>query len=301
MGYRSKNAILLVSAPHGSPDVNVDAGLATGTGAAHPPGVTIPGSGQAVKALVIQSRDLHPGWRAAGFANLLGAPVDTDVFVGAGPAAGVGTANPASVTTPGGTSAAAGRATGTGTAYPTTITTSGGTNAAAGNASATGVANPATVVAPNATAGRATGTGAAYQPVVTTPSSANATAGRATGVGAALGPSGSSAGVFTHVTVTRDYDLGDGSAPTGTVYFTPSDWLVNNGVTVPAAPVAAPLNVAGAISIDLVANTDSATAPAGSYYTVREEIFGQPSRSYRVRVPHDQGSAIDLSTLPVLT
>lgn len=106
--------------------------------------------------------------------------------------------------------------------------------------------------------------------------------------------------MFTQVTVTRDYDLATGAAPTGTVYFTPSVWLVNT-VTVPAAEVAVALNVAGAISVDLFANTDPATAPAGSYYTVREVIVGQPQRSYRVRVPHDAGSTIDLSTLPVLS
>lgn len=106
--------------------------------------------------------------------------------------------------------------------------------------------------------------------------------------------------MFTQVTVTRDYDLATGAAPTGTVYFTLSTWLVNT-VTVPPVVVAAPLNEAGQISINLFANTDPATVPANSYYTVREQILGQPQRSYRVRIPHDAGSSLDLSTLPVLT
>jgi hypothetical protein len=105
---------------------------------------------------------------------------------------------------------------------------------------------------------------------------------------------------FTQVTVTRDYDLATGDAPTGTVYFTPSDWLVNE-VTVAPVAVAAPLNVAGQITIDLFANSDPATVPADSNYLVREVIVGQPTRSYRVVIPHDAGSSLDLSTLSVLS
>lgn len=106
--------------------------------------------------------------------------------------------------------------------------------------------------------------------------------------------------MFTQVTVTRDYDLATGAAPSGVVYFTPSAWLVN-GVTVPPVAVAAALDTVGQITVDLFANTDPATAPAGSYYTVREVIVGQPTRTYRVVIPHNAGSTIDLSTLPVLT
>lgn len=102
---------------------------------------------------------------------------------------------------------------------------------------------------------------------------------------------------FTYVTVTRDYDLADGLEPNGGVYFTPSTALTNSGTVVVAAPVYAPLNEDGQISISLVANTDPATTPAGSAYTVREEIADQPPRTYPVTVPHNAGSPIDLSTL----
>lgn len=108
------------------------------------------------------------------------------------------------------------------------------------------------------------------------------------------------AGSFTHITVTRDYDLATGDAPTGVVYFTLSAWLVNNLVTVVPAPAPAALDSIGRISIDLVANTDPGTAPAGSYYTVREVILGQPERSYKVRVPINAGLSVDLATLPVI-
>ncbi len=108
------------------------------------------------------------------------------------------------------------------------------------------------------------------------------------------------AGTFTHITVTRDYDLATGAAPTGTVYFTPSGWLRNNTVTLVAAPVGAPLDSIGRVSLSLAANTDPATVPPGSYYTVREEIVGQPDRTYKVAIPHNAGPTVDLSTLPVI-
>lgn len=107
-------------------------------------------------------------------------------------------------------------------------------------------------------------------------------------------------GSFTHVTVTRDYDLASGDSPTGVVYFTPSAWLENNGVTlVPAARPAA-LDGLGQISISLAANDDADTTPADSNYTVREEILGQATRSYRVVIQHTVGPTVDLATLPVI-
>jgi hypothetical protein len=102
---------------------------------------------------------------------------------------------------------------------------------------------------------------------------------------------------FTHVTLTRDYDLSGGDPPIGTVSFTPSAWLVNSSVTVPAAPVTAALDAAGVITIALAANTDPATVPADSYYTVAEDIVGQARRSYRIYVPHNAGPVLDLGRI----
>jgi len=104
---------------------------------------------------------------------------------------------------------------------------------------------------------------------------------------------------FTTVTVTRDYDLADGTDPTGSVTFTPTTPMVN-GATVVAAPVAARLDVDGQLSIQLAANTDPATIPTGSYYLVKEAIAGV-ARSYYVQIRHDLGSTIDLSTLDTIT
>ena len=100
---------------------------------------------------------------------------------------------------------------------------------------------------------------------------------------------------FTTVTITRDYDLADGTDPAGTVSFTPTAPMVN-GTTVVAAKVTERLNVDGLLTIDLAANTDPATLPAGTTYLVEEDIGGA-RRSYYVEIPHDQGAALDLSTL----
>lgn len=104
---------------------------------------------------------------------------------------------------------------------------------------------------------------------------------------------------FTTVTVTRDYDLADGTDPTGTVSFTPTTPMVN-GPTVVAAKVTHRLDVDGVLSIDLAANTDPATVPTGSYYLV-QEVVGGATRSYYVQIPHDLGASIDLATLDTIT
>jgi hypothetical protein len=104
---------------------------------------------------------------------------------------------------------------------------------------------------------------------------------------------------FTIVTVTRDYDLADGTDPAGTVTFTPSTPMIN-GVTVVAAPVVARLDVDGLLSIELAANTDPGTLPSDDSYYLVKEVIGGASRSYYVQIPHDLGSSIDLSTLDTI-
>lgn len=139
-------------------------------------------------------------------------------------------------------------------------------------------------------------------------SGANAVTRRVAQTGTAtLGLSGDSVqvisdltGSFTHITLTRDYRLATGEAPTGLVYFTPSAWLVNNTVIVVPAAVPAALDSEGRIQIHLAANNDPGTVPVGSCYQVLEQIIGQPNRSYKVTVPYDDGLAIDLASLPVI-
>lgn len=266
MGYRSKNAIIVKSAPLAAA-INPTPGVATGTGAALQPSVTIPGSGTSAKPLVVQPREVHPWWRTATGALITTAPLAV-AAMSVGIATGAGAASQPAVRT----------------------------GAAAGAASGAGAANqPTTKISP--VAGRATGAGAAHQAGATTPGHVSVAAGNAAGIGTAYAATGVLLlSGFTHVTVIRDYDLADGAAPTGTVYFTPSTWLFNNGVTVPPAEVAAPLDVDGKISVALAANDDPGTVPGDSHYVVREEIVGQPVRSYEVTILHTATGDNDLGS-----
>lgn len=113
----------------------------------------------------------------------------------------------------------------------------------------------------------------------------------------------------TTVTITRTYDLATGQAPRGKVVFRPSERFVND-TTVVEAPVVAHLDLNGAISIALYANTDAGSSPAGTGYYVREEITGHWAgvnaydsanapviTEYFIVVPHDAGSTLALHTL----
>lgn len=104
---------------------------------------------------------------------------------------------------------------------------------------------------------------------------------------------------FTTVTITNDYDLADGTDPVGTVSFTPTAPMVN-GTTVVAARVTERLNVDGMLIVELAANTDPTTQPAGAAYLVEESIGTagrEATRRYYVQIPHDQGSTVALSSL----
>lgn len=115
------------------------------------------------------------------------------------------------------------------------------------------------------------------------------------GLRLALSQPGVSPVGFTYVTVTADYDLANGLDPVGTVSFTLSQPMVNDD-TVVAAPVSRALNIDGVLLIDLAANTDPATLPANTFYTVLEDINGA-TRSYTVVVPHSAGATVSLTTL----
>jgi hypothetical protein len=101
---------------------------------------------------------------------------------------------------------------------------------------------------------------------------------------------------FTSVTVTQDFTSADGTEPSGTVTFTPSAALVNSGVVIPAVPVTGRLSGSGVLSIDLMANTDSGTAPAGSTYRV-VELINDVARSYSIQVPHNGSPPLTLYSL----
>ena len=76
--------------------------------------------------------------------------------------------------------------------------------------------------------------------------------------------------------------------------------MINGGVVNYPAPITRRVDVDGHLTIDLAANTDTGTTPAGVTYKVAELLNGT-TRIYYVSIPHDQGSTLDLSTLTAVT
>lgn len=99
---------------------------------------------------------------------------------------------------------------------------------------------------------------------------------------------------FTPVTITADFDLPTGAL--GTVSFTPAEPMHNSGKTV-AGTVTATLDNTGALSQLVDATTDPNTTPLGVPYRVVLRVSGQPPTTWFLRVPHNQGSTLDLGTL----
>lgn len=101
---------------------------------------------------------------------------------------------------------------------------------------------------------------------------------------------------FTYVTITHSFQTAAELAAAGEVDFTPVEPL-HNGVTVVAKKITASLSGSGLLSQVLAANTDPGTLPTGTTYKVTERITGQPTFSYYVQIPHDQGSSLNLRDL----
>lgn len=115
----------------------------------------------------------------------------------------------------------------------------------------------------------------------------------------------------TPVTVTQSYSLANGNVPTGQLVIRPST-AFKNGQTIVAAPIRVNLNSSGAISVMLFANTDPETEPDGTYYHVREEIYGHRAgintfdstnspavNEYWIQVPYNTGPTRNLGDLIV--
>jgi hypothetical protein len=101
---------------------------------------------------------------------------------------------------------------------------------------------------------------------------------------------------FTFVTITHSFQTAAELAAAGEVDFVPVE-PIHNGTTIAAKSVTATLSGAGQLSQLLAANTDPGTLPSGTTYKVTERIVGQPTFSYYIQIPHDQGPTLDLRTL----
>lgn len=103
----------------------------------------------------------------------------------------------------------------------------------------------------------------------------------------------------TYVTITGQYQRITGQPGAGWVRFTPVPALRVPGSAISEGATRVTLDNTGAFSVPLLANTDPAVQPAGSYYVVCEAVNGR-RRAYAVIVPHDEGGTLPLSSLPAV-
>lgn len=96
---------------------------------------------------------------------------------------------------------------------------------------------------------------------------------------------------FSTVTVSHSF----GASATGTLTFRLSEPITNGTETQVPEEIVAALD-AGNLSVTLVANDDLATTPAGTNYTVTQNITGAPIMDYAISVP-SANPTVDLGTL----
>lgn len=103
----------------------------------------------------------------------------------------------------------------------------------------------------------------------------------------------------TYITITGQYQGITGQPGAGWVRFTPVPALRVPGSAISEGYTRVTLDGTGAFAVPLLANTDPTVQPAGSYYVVSEAVNGR-RREYAVRVPHDAGATLALSSLPAV-
>lgn len=101
---------------------------------------------------------------------------------------------------------------------------------------------------------------------------------------------------FTTVTVTGKYEDATGASAAGSLIFTLTQGMANDGTTVAPSPIVATLDGTGSFSVDLLANDDTDTVPQGVRYGVTERITNAQPRDYYVTVSNTD-SPIDISAL----
>lgn len=97
---------------------------------------------------------------------------------------------------------------------------------------------------------------------------------------------------FTTITVTGTYP-----GCTGTVTFTLTGAMQNDGQIILPQPISAALDQEGAFSVSLLANDDTDTQPPGVMYGVTETITGARPRDSFIEVPSALGGSVLLTDL----
>ena len=104
---------------------------------------------------------------------------------------------------------------------------------------------------------------------------------------------------FTSRTVTATYLNPDDSPATGSVTASLSATMANGADGVPCIPSTATLDGSGTATWTLLANDDSGTTPAGTFYSFDERIDGASIHVRSCVIPHaGYPATVDLLTLP---
>lgn len=103
---------------------------------------------------------------------------------------------------------------------------------------------------------------------------------------------------FTQRNVVHQFLDSDGSFAEGVVTFQLSETITNGPVTiVPSDLPTATLDSTGSIAIELAANDDPDTIPAGSTWNVTLQLAGARSDTYSITVPSAGSGDVDLGDL----
>lgn len=109
---------------------------------------------------------------------------------------------------------------------------------------------------------------------------------------------------FTNITITATEERPDGTPAQGSVTVTLSERITNSGVSVDPTPITGTLNTSGQLvnssghPFVVVANDDTGTTPAGSFYSFVVEFDNAPLDQFDAVVSHTAGGGtVDLSAL----
>ena len=103
---------------------------------------------------------------------------------------------------------------------------------------------------------------------------------------------------FTIRTIVHSFLNLDQTPASGSVELQLTGAMTNGSQTYAAsAPIIAPLDPSGNLSVSVPANDDAATLPLGRMYQVTLKIAGARPETYTVSVPSAGTGSIDLGTL----
>lgn len=102
---------------------------------------------------------------------------------------------------------------------------------------------------------------------------------------------------LTVVTLIGTYQTAAGNPGSGTLTFTLTAPISNQGTIIPASPITVTLDPTGSFSIDLFATDDQDTIPTGVWYGVTEQLTGMQPRDYFILVSSAATQPVEISTL----